>query len=263
MPKISGEPIGSGIQSSALALQILEQVVANKAIGVTALAQLMNTPKSRMHRHLQTLVEQGFVAQLQGSELYGVGNRLIVLARKVVEGSDLFALAQPLMEKLRDSLGYTVALSEPDAGGARVLGSIRGNSVIEISIRTGSLLEYNQSAQGKLVAAFAGPEHRERALASRYEATTSRTLVDRADLEAEFAQVRAQGWAKSAGEFAQGINALAAPIFDGPGRLCATLGVIGAIRFTGDRPLATDIREIVATAGDISNVLGYPASQQP
>jgi IclR family transcriptional regulator, KDG regulon repressor len=258
MPKISGEPIGSGIQSSALAFEIIDHLVSSrKAVGVTALAQALNVPKSRIYRHIQTLVEQGFMSQLEDSDRYSVGSRLLTLGRKIVENVDIAVIGRPFMEALRDKLGHAAAISIPDSNGARVLVSVRGTSTVEVSVKTGALLDYNSSAQGKLLAAFGGDEHLSRALAGSYKPVTDRTLVTRDALQAEFDTVRTQGWAKSSGEFAIGLNAVAAPILDSVGAVHGMIGIIDTAQRLPDDPRQDQIGSVLDAASNISFALGF------
>lgn len=65
---------GDGLQTVVLTLQILEHVVkASRGVGVTSLANTLGTTKSRIHRHLQTLVQEGYIIQQEDSERYEVG----------------------------------------------------------------------------------------------------------------------------------------------------------------------------------------------
>ena len=62
MPRISGAHRGEGVQAVVFALQILEYLAQHRStLGVTDLARVFDTTKSRMHRHLQTLVAAGYV----------------------------------------------------------------------------------------------------------------------------------------------------------------------------------------------------------
>jgi outer membrane protein TolC len=79
MPRIAGESGGDGVQAVVLALRILEYLAPQRdAVGVTALAQALGTTKSRIYRHLRTLVQQGYIVQSAETERYRVGAISIV-----------------------------------------------------------------------------------------------------------------------------------------------------------------------------------------
>jgi DNA-binding IclR family transcriptional regulator len=84
MPRIGGPPRGEGVQAVGMALQILEHLAARRgAQGVTELARHMQTTKSRMHRHLRSLIAGGYVVQPPGTGKYQIGGRLLALGRHV------------------------------------------------------------------------------------------------------------------------------------------------------------------------------------
>jgi IclR family transcriptional regulator, KDG regulon repressor len=80
MPRISGAQRGEGVQAVVFALQILEYLAQHRStVGVTDLARVFDTTKSRMHRHLQTLVAAGYVIREAETERYRSGGRLVTL----------------------------------------------------------------------------------------------------------------------------------------------------------------------------------------
>src|SRR5919204_1920113 len=101
MPRIGGakEALdevrdGEQVQAVVLALSILEILARERRpVGVTRLAQLLDTSKSRIHRHLRTLVRQGYVAQSGDGDKYRVGSELIALGRVLVNDTEFLAAA--------------------------------------------------------------------------------------------------------------------------------------------------------------------------
>ena len=127
MPRIGGEANGDGVQAVVLALRILEYLAEQgKAVGVTALAQALGTTKSRIYRHLRTLVQQGYIQQSADTDRYRVGPRLLTLGVSVAENFDLTKAAQGILRELRDTLGISCVVSQVEAAGVRVLATIPG-----------------------------------------------------------------------------------------------------------------------------------------
>ncbi len=258
MSRIDGPARGEGLQAVALAFQILEFLAPQPGgVGVTELARALDTTKSRIHRHLRTLVESGYVVQSPESEKYRIGSRLVSLGRMVAETFDLAAIAREEMYALRDALGQSVVLSRADAGGAVVLATLTGPEAIEIAVKAGSVMEGHRTAQGKLALAYAEPALRDRALAAPLDRRTPRTITDVGMLRAELDRVRARGWATAPGESLVGVNALAAPIFEGGGRMVGAVAVLGSIQFIEPEPAADQVRRVVGAAARISARLGH------
>lgn len=260
MPRISGRT-EEGVQAVALTLRILEHLVRERrAVGVTSFAQALGTTKSRIFRHLQTLTAHGYLAQEPETERYQIGPRLIALGRQASDGLDIVDVATPVLRRLRDALGHYTVMSQIEHDGVRVLAAISGRSVVEIGVRRGSLLLFHASAQGKVALAFAGEETRRRVLRSRLEMLTPYTIVGAAALERELEQIRRQGWAVAYNEALVGLNTLAAPVFDASGALVGAVGIVDSIQFITDTPSGDQIRETVAAAAQISELLGHRPS---
>ena len=172
MPRISGAQRGEGVQAVVFALQILEYLAQHRStVGVTDLARVFDTTKSRMHRHLQTLVAAGYVMREDETERYRSGARLIAFGRAVADNFELTNAARPVMESLRAALGHPVALSQPELDGMRVIATIAGKSAFEIGVKPGSMLPAHATAQGKLMLAYGSEAASARSCRSRCRAT--------------------------------------------------------------------------------------------
>jgi DNA-binding IclR family transcriptional regulator len=257
MPRITGEG-GEGVQSVILALRTLEHLAASRrGLGVTELAAALGSTKTRVHRHLRTLVGQGYVTQAAQAGRYQVGTRLITLGRRVAEGTDLSLAAQPHLRALCDLLGQSCVLSRLEPEGVRVVLALSGRSAIEIGVKPGSLLPFHLSAQGKLMLAFAEPARRARVLSQPMPAATPMTITDPAALEAELALIRRRGWAVAPNEAAVGLNALAAPLFDASGAAVGALAVVDLVQFLPADPAPEKVQALLQAAERTSAALGH------
>ena len=258
MPRINGEASGDGVQAVVLALRILEYLAEQgSAVGVTALAQALGTTKSRIYRHLRTLVQQGYIQQSADTDRYRVGTQLLTLGLSVAENFDLTKAAQGILRELRDALGHSCVVSQVEPTGVRVLATIAGKSAIEIGVKPGSLLRFHSSAQGKIALAFGSDQLRAEAIGPDLEMMTPQTIVNPEALKKEIQRVRARGWAIAPNETVTGLNTLAAPIFDASGDLIGAVGVVDSIQFVSEQPSDEQIRRIVAAGQAISHALGY------
>jgi IclR family transcriptional regulator, KDG regulon repressor len=258
MPRIEGPIRGDGLQAVTMAFRILEFLAEQRGgVGVTQLARALSTTKSRVHRHLRTLVEAGYIVQSPETEKYRVGNRLVTLGRAVAENFDLAAIARDEMRALRDTLGQSVVISRTESTGAVVLATLPGREAIEIAVKPGSLMASHCTAQGKLGLAFAEPTLRERVLLSRLDLRTPHTITSPTALREELARIVAHGWAVAPGESMLGVNALAAPIFEGGGHLVGAIAILGSIQFVEAEPSAAQILHVTQAAARISAQLGF------
>ena len=148
-------PARGRVQALDLALRMLEQLAFTGKPGrVTDLAKLLGTSKNRIHRHLQTLVDMGYVVRDADTQRYRVGIRLVQLGSAVANQNDLLSVSRPIMQRLRDRLGLTVVLSKVVAHQLYAIERIYGTSDVTVGVVIGSPLGLHSSAQGKIVLAF-------------------------------------------------------------------------------------------------------------
>lgn len=247
-----------GVQAVVFALEILEYVAqCQTSVGVSELARAFGTPKSRIHRHLQTLVSAGYLLRNDESERYSISARLMVLGHAVSESFELASAARQSARELRDRLGHAVAISQPERDGNRILLIMPSRSNIDISVKPGSILKFASSAQGKLTLAFGDQTLLPKLIEDGIDMLTAYTISDPERLRAEIAAVRKRGWATACNEAVIGLNALAAPIFDALGAYVGAIAITDSVQFIPESPTPGQVREVVAAAEQVSRNLGY------
>ena len=91
---MSTTPHGGSIQAVEFALEILEYVArCQTSVGVSEMARAFDTTKSRIHRHLQTLVSAGYLIRNEDTERYSISARLMALGQAVSESFELATAA--------------------------------------------------------------------------------------------------------------------------------------------------------------------------
>lgn len=246
------------INAVATSFAVIEHMAAaGTPLGVSEVARLLNAGKPLVFRHLRTLMELGYVAQDPGTDKYSLTPRLFHVGRSIADRIDFLSAARRVMPELAATVKLSVSVSQIEDQGVRILDILEFRSAIEISTPPGSLFDFLTSAQGKVAMAFSA-QLMEQQLGSR---TTLKTAdgraVDAAKLRAELDEVRVQGWALSAQEVLLGVNALAAPVFDGLGQLAGTIAIVGSAQTLPDDPPATMIEALVSAARKLSEQLGY------
>ncbi|MEI4473943.1 IclR family transcriptional regulator [Frigidibacter sp. MR17.24] len=256
--------IAEGLQSVTLTMQIVEHVArTGRGVGVTSLATALGTSKSRIHRHLQTLVQQGYVFQHEDSERYEIGHRLVSLGQAVLENTGLIHAAHDPLLELRDRVGRSAVAAQMTPDGMLVIDTVPGPSLIEIGVRVGSLLSFHGSAQGKVASAFSSDAFRQRVLSGRLTAFTDATVTDPVQLGREFTAIRASGWAVAPNQAAFGLNTLACPVIDGSGAVCGTCGVVELTQVMGEVPDPAHVEAVLDTGRKISIRMGYSGIYPP
>lgn len=264
MPRISGAQRGGGIQAVVLALETLEYIAQHRgAVGVTDLARAFGTTKSRMYRHLQTLMTAGYLLRDSQSERYRVSARLVALGQAVSEGFEVARAARDVTRELRDKLGHAVVLSQTEDNGVRIVLLVPSSSSVEIAVKPGSVLPFHASAQGKIALAFGEPALSQRVLSGELPMKTAYTIGDAGRLKAEIDLAHKRGWIAAPNETVIGLNALAAPVFDALGHYAGAIAIVDSIQFIPENPSIEQVREIIEAAAQISMNLGFRTAPPP
>jgi DNA-binding IclR family transcriptional regulator len=233
-----------------LALQILEHLAhRSQSASLGAITKAFWVSKATIYRHLQALVQQGFVHQDEVTGNYEVGIKLVVLGEAARGRFDIVRAGRDELIALRDKTQQAATVCGMVQGSPVVLDLIQGHTVIEFGTRPGTRLILDESAHGKVWLAFSSGAPIERALA--------RARDRRPDLIQEIAKVRHRGWATAPNEVIDGVNALAAPVFDHAARMIGSIAIVGATQFIAPAPSRAQIDAVVGAARRISRALGW------
>ncbi|MGW4587805.1 IclR family transcriptional regulator [Amycolatopsis thermoflava] len=232
---------------------------AEPRLGVADIRARTGLPATTVARIVSTLLQEGLL--VREGDTYRVGLRVLVWSAPARSGSSLLGVARPFVEQLRDVTGESAGLYVRQ-GATRVLveAASSHHSVIYRGY-VGQVLPLHAGAAGKCFMAFD-----EAALGAAVDAGLERytdsTVVTRAELDRQLAQVRDRGWAFTESEREVGLNSVAAPVMGFGGRPEAALAIGGpSIRL--DREEAERVGPIVAaTARAIAARLGHVPAEE-
>lgn len=243
----------TGTGTLDLALQILE-FLAHQSLPLSLgdIARRFSASKATVYRHLQALLQHGLVHQDAAGARYEVGIKVVVLGEAARGRFDIVRASRDELIALRDATQQAATICSLVQGEVVVLDLIQGHTVIEFGTRPGTRLALDASAHGKVWLAFSSGAPIERALAR----TPSRA-GKQAALPQEIARVRRRGWATAASEVIEGVNALAAPVFDHSNRMVGSIAIVGATQFIPPEPDRSQIEAVLGAARRISRALGW------
>jgi len=241
-----------------LSLRLLEHLaLLRQPVGVSDLAREFDTSKTKVYRHLQTLARHGFVRQDAATRRYEAGIKLFMLGERLRERFDILATARDEMARLRDRTEQAVTLTTLVEDQVVVLELFHGHSIVEFGTRPGTVLDLHASAHGNVALAFGPEDLMAHCLARPLKAWTPQTICSPSALQRAIAQVRARGWATAPNRVLQGVNGLAAPLFDHAGRYAGAVAIAGSIQYIPASPPPGQIRAVTQTAERISRKLGW------
>ena len=253
-PKAAAVPL---ISAAVRVLAVLERLSRQRAIGLEEISREIKLAKPTVYRFLLTLQELGYARRVDGDR-WAMTLKMFNLGSRALDHLDLLSAARPIAEALSEELGETVHMGVLDGDAAVYVLKIESRYTIRMYSRVGRRMPLYCTAIGKTLLAFAKESDREAALKDvRLLAITKNTLTTRAELDAELAQIRTQGFARDNEEREENLHCIGAPIFDYTGAVVATLSV----SWPGFRYSQGEESEKVAKTKDaaarVSAILGY------
>lgn len=247
------------VPSVVTALQILERLQrAGQPQTQSDICAALNIPRSSGFNIIKTLNQLGYVMQSGDSKHYVLGPALVGLgaAASNAQGFALTFIVRPRLEALAHDTKLTSFLAQQVPNGHIFLEKVESHTAIRISIELGYCYPPFTGAPGKIFLAHR-PETEVDRLWSEYPPSShlSQNYPDLESWRREIAQVRTEGCASSLGEYIEGVNAIAAPVYVPNGGLLAigVLGPTGALRSEHFPMLSERLRNV---ANEITTALG-------
>jgi DNA-binding IclR family transcriptional regulator len=245
------EPTPAGdIQVVARCAQVLRLFsTTQRSLRIADVAAELELQRSTVHRYLSSMTKAGFLER-DDDGLYRLGPLLVQLGTIALRGLRVLETAEPHMQALTHEFDETAVIAVWGGLGpvvARVQEPV--DRLVNISVRVGSQLPI-EAAQTQVFLAFNSDRSVEQRLLSQLPELRRRRVTE------QIAAVRREGYIVSS-EVIQGIRALAVPVFDSQGAVCATLAVIGTVSGIADPPPATLVLALLRTAESMSRELGF------
>jgi IclR family pca regulon transcriptional regulator len=158
--------------------------------------------------------------------LFSVTPGVLRLADTYLSDRSLPALAQPLLEKLRDEVDESCSLAVLDGGDVVYVARASRRRIMSVGLRVGSRLPAWCTSMGRVLLAALPPEERDALVPSGpLPALTPHTVRNRAALNALLDDVDRNGYAIVDQELEIGLRSIAVPVRDGKGAVIAALNV--------------------------------------
>jgi IclR family KDG regulon transcriptional repressor len=226
-------------------------------LGITDLANITGLPKSTTHRLVTALVNEGLLVQDEDNHKYALSLRVTALSASILSSHIVRKSARPILMELRDRTHESVHLAVLEGLEAVIIDTEDSYFFVRAVNVPGQHLPAHAVSTGKVLLAYQW-EVRLREILSHTTLTgyTEHTITDANLLLEELRRVRQLGYAVSCSELEEGINAVAAPIYDHLGTVVASVSIGGP----GERcrPKQPELIAAVTQAGQqISQALRY------
>lgn len=200
------------IASVTASLDLLKLITARPNLGLSELARLSNTNKSRTYRMVTTLCQAGYVCQ-NPDNTYRLGHQALIIGQAARQQIDIFKIAEPVIENLAESFDESIQIRVRDGMEMMQIYSRRSQQSVQVNSDIGNCRPLGKGASGKILLAYASEEE------VQLGTQEQQKLYD------ELLSLRETQVAHSYSELSSDVSAIAVPLFDYEQNCIASLSV--------------------------------------
>jgi IclR family transcriptional regulator, acetate operon repressor len=215
------------------ALEILLAFDAkDRGLTVAELLKRVNLSRPTLYRLLRTLEQKGFLASSGDPQRLRLGPAVAQLTHVGNANTDISAVAEPMMRRVWEQTGETVALFLPEGLFRVCVAEIPSSQPLSFKRGVGYRERLVLGASGRAILAHTRPYAQ------------------------ELSQVRQRGFAVSRNELIQGAVAVAAPFFGAGDQVAGALGIFGPSVRLSPAQVERFGKLLVKEARQLSSALG-------
>jgi IclR family transcriptional regulator, KDG regulon repressor len=180
---------------------------------VARLSAASGYPRPTVHRIVAALQAEGLIVGVGNGTTFGLGPRLVNLASRSWERSDLRLAAVDALMELRDLTSETIHLAVPSQGEMVYIEKLESPHAVRMASRIGTRVSLTSSSVGKAYLATLGVAEREALLQDApLERFTDHTLTRVDDVREEIVATEQRGYAEDREENEVAISCFGAAI---------------------------------------------------
>lgn len=213
-------------------------------------------PKSTAYRLLHRFESSGFLDRDERTGLYRLGIHLAICGDLARHSTSLQRIAEPVLRRLSAETSETSTVMVLDGTSGVNVQMVECFQPLMLPGLLGGRMPLHATAGGKIFLAWAPPAQQKALLKTPLERFTRATITDVAALKRELKRSVDRGYTAVNGEHHDGVVAVAAPIYNHQGEVCAAL-VVGGPRSRTTPKLSVLAQAVMVAASSVSTSLGY------
>ena len=214
-----------GIQSIEVGGQLLLAMAhLARPTPLKDLAREAGMNPAKAHPYLVSFGKLGLIQQDPMTGYYGLGPLALQLGLISLQQVDPLRLATAELPRLARAIGHTIGVAMWGNRGPTFVRLEEGPTAVHVNMRHGTVVSVKGTASGRLFAAFVPREQVLEALS--LESGETKTRLD-PRFEADLKRIRERRFSSIADGTVKGVTALAAPVFDGFGKMVLAITAIG------------------------------------
>lgn len=247
------EKLGDSVRAVDRALEILMAfTAADYELSAGELLKRVDLSRPTLYRLLRTLEQSGFVVAVGEPQKFSLGPSVARLAHVWSSNLDISGIAQPMMRKIWEQSGETVALFVPQGAFRICVAELPSEHPLSFRRGVGYRERIVLGASGRAILA-----HARNGLDELTSYSTERP-IDLEKYSGELDSIRKRGYAVSKDELIQGAVAVAAPFFDGGGQVAGSIAVFGPSARIHAAQIESYAKLLISEAQSLSRALGMP-----
>jgi IclR family KDG regulon transcriptional repressor len=229
---------------------------------VARLSAASGYPRPTVHRIVAALQAEGLIVGVGNGTTFGLGPRLVNLASRSWERSDLRLAAVDSLMGLRDLTSETIHLAVPSQGEMVYIEKLESPHAVRMASRIGTRVSLTSSSVGKAYLATLGVAEREALLqVAPLERFTDHTLTRVDDVREEIVATEQRGYAEDREENEVAISCFGAAIRGSDGRAVGCISIsMPTYRLKSDAQICY-IEPLLAACQTIAARLGPTAGR--
>ena len=244
------------------ALDILELLgETDRTYTLSEVSRTLGLAKSSAHTLLTTLERRGYLKRDTDGR-FSLGQQALRFGFVFLQRTQVHHVARPFLEALSQAVGETCHMAVRVGRAAIYVEKVESPRAVRLASTIGGQAVLYASAVGKVLLAHMPADEFERFLEEEeLSQLTPATITDPQALQAHLAEIRAQGYAIDDQEEHEGVRCVGAPVRDYSGKVIAAISVAGLIQRLTDERIPFLAQQVMDTAGQISQQLGYPPDE--
>lgn len=247
------------VQSAERIFQVMEVLADNGEMGLMELSAALGLHKSTVHRLLMSLIYMGYAKQDEATQKYMLSYKVVSMAGKVLDRTDILQVAKPYLERLSDISGEAVHLVQREENNILYIYKIEAKvGTIRMVSHVGMVHPMYCSGVGKAIMATL-PEDEVKQIwnESIIEKKTDKTITDYAKMQEILEEVRENGYALDDEENEKGVRCIAACLYGHQREVKYAFSISGPTsRMTKERVKELSV-DMLKVQEELSRELGY------
>jgi len=225
--------------------------------GIAQLTTASTYPRPTVYRIVGALIAEGLVVETPRGGSYSLGPRLLSLASRSWERSDLRVAASEALQTLRDLTQETVHLAVRSGSEMVYIEKLESPHAVRMASRIGTRVTLYSSSVGKAYLSSLKRPDRDALLADlHFERFTPNTIIERAALDAELDATQARGYAEDREENEEQIFCYGSAILGANGEPIACISISIPLYRKSATPLQTYVAPLKEACRAISEGIG-------